>query len=86
MGLSANARRDAVFVGASQGGAGRATLRYAIRDAERMETHETLRRGFLEIATEDPKRCVLIDGLLPIDSVAVAVWQAVHAHLLAEVL
>lgn len=38
LGLSANARRYAVFVGASQGGAGRATLRYAIRDAERMET------------------------------------------------
>lgn len=38
LGLSANARRFALFVGASQGGAGRATLRYAIRDAERMDT------------------------------------------------
>lgn len=55
-------------------------------DAERLETHELLRRGFLEIATEEPKRCILIDGFLPIDSVATAVWQAVHARLLAEVL
>lgn len=36
--LAANVRRYALFVGASQGGAGRAVLRYAIRDAERMET------------------------------------------------
>lgn len=36
--LSANVRRYALFVGASQGGTGRAVLRYAIRDAERMET------------------------------------------------
>lgn len=71
-----------------EAGMERATSRGTLSryDAERMETHETLRRGFLEIATADPKRCVLIDGLLPIESVAVAVWQAVHAHLLAEVL
>lgn len=54
-------------------------------DAERIETHETLREGFLEIATAEPERCVLIDGNLPVDSVATAVWQAVHEHLLADV-
>ena len=54
-------------------------------DAERIETHETLREGFLEIATAEPERCVLIDGNLPVDSVATAVWQAVHEHLLANV-
>lgn len=53
-------------------------------DAERIETHETLRKGFLEIATEEPKRCVLIDANLPVYSVETAVWQAVTAHLLAE--
>jgi dTMP kinase len=53
-------------------------------DAERIETHETLRKGFLEIATEEPGRCVLIDGNLPVSSVETAVWQAVAAHLLAE--
>jgi dTMP kinase len=53
-------------------------------DAERIETHETLRKGFLEIATEEPKRCVLIDGNLSVSSVETAVWQAVSNHLLAE--
>ncbi len=55
-------------------------------DAERIETHETLREGFLEIATAEPHRCVLIDGHLPVESVATAVWQAVHQRLLAEAL
>jgi dTMP kinase len=53
-------------------------------DAERIETHETLRKGFLEIATNEPKRCVLIDASLSVSSVEMAVWQAVSAHLLAE--
>lgn len=53
-------------------------------DAERIETHETLRRGFLEIAESEADRCILIDGNLPPESVATAVWQAVHQHLLAE--
>lgn len=53
-------------------------------DAERIETHETLRRGFLEIAESEADRCILIDGNLPAESVATAVWQAVHEHLLAE--
>lgn len=53
-------------------------------DAERIETHEALREGFLEIAEQEPKRCVLIDGHLPLTSVETAVWQAVTAHLLAE--
>jgi dTMP kinase len=53
-------------------------------DAERIETHEILREGFLEIAEQEPRRCVLIDGHLPVSSVETAVWQAVSAHLLAE--
>ena len=62
---------------------GRGTLsRY---DAERIETHETLRQGFLEVAEAEPKRCILIDGSLPVVSVATAVWEAVHQRLLAEV-
>ncbi|RUO98813.1 dTMP kinase [Hyphomicrobium sp.] len=53
-------------------------------DAERIETHEALREGFLEIAEAEPQRCVLIDAHLPVASVETAVWQAVTAHLLAE--
>ncbi len=54
-------------------------------DAQRIETHELLRQGFLEIAERNSERCVLIDGHLPVASVETAVWQAVKAHLLAEV-
>lgn len=54
-------------------------------DAERIETHELLRRGFLEIAEQEAKRCILIDGNLPVESVATAVWQVVDEHLLAKV-
>jgi dTMP kinase len=55
-------------------------------DAERIETHEALRRGFLEIAEAEPGRCLIIDGNLPVDSVTTAVWQAVSERLLAAVL
>jgi dTMP kinase len=67
-------------------GVERAELRGTLSryDAERIETHEALREGFLEIAEAEPKRCVLIDGHLPVSSVETAVWQAVTAHLLAE--
>ena len=71
-----------------EAGLERATTRGTLSryDAERIETHETLRQGFLEIATSEPRRCVLIDGHLPVDSVATAVWQAVSDRLLAKVL
>ena len=63
---------------------GRGTLsRY---DAERIETHEILREGFLDIANREPHRCLLIDGLLSQDSVEAAVWSAVSERLLARVL
>lgn len=55
-------------------------------DAERLETHETLRQGFLEIAEKEPDRCVIIDGNLSPESVAAAVWNAVNEHLLVKVL
>lgn len=54
-------------------------------DAERIETHERLREGFLEVAEAEPARCVLIDALLPADEVETAVWQAVTDHLIAKV-
>lgn len=54
-------------------------------DAERIETHETLRQGFLEIAEAEPHRCILIDGHLPVESVEAAVWQAVSDRLLSVV-
>lgn len=55
-------------------------------DAERIETHEILRQGFLEIAEAEPRRCILIDGNLSPDSVEAAVWQAVSERLLSLVI
>lgn len=55
-------------------------------DAERIETHEQLREGFLEIATSEPERCVLVDGALSEDDVEAVVWQAVSDRLLSGVL
>lgn len=55
-------------------------------DAARIETHEALREGFLEIATNEPERCVLIDGAMAEDDVESAIWQAVNDRLLAGVL
>ncbi len=55
-------------------------------DAERIETHVVLRKGFLEIAEAEPKRCMLIDGSMTQQSVETAVWQAVSERLLSKVL
>ncbi|HET6388110.1 dTMP kinase [Hyphomicrobium sp.] len=70
----------------AKAGMERAQLRGTLSryDAERIETHETLREGFLEIADREPLRCVLIDASLSVSSVETAVWQAVSSHLLAE--
>ena len=50
---------------------------------ERMETafHERLRRGFLDIARRDKKRCALIDASEPTDAVTAAVLAAVSRRL-----
>lgn len=53
-------------------------------DAEHIETHETLREGFLEIAGTEVQRCVLIDGHPPVASVEAVVWQEVTARLLSR--
>jgi dTMP kinase len=49
---------------------------------ERMgvEFHMKLRAGFLAIAKEEPKRCVLIDAARPIDAVAADAKAAVAKH------
>lgn len=43
--------------------------------------HEALRNGFLEIAREEPERCVILDGKQPESAVAEDVWEAVVARL-----
>lgn len=51
-------------------------------DAERIETHEMLRQGFLEVAEQEPERCVIVDGLQSPDNVETAIFQVVSEHLL----
>ena len=53
-------------------------------EAEGLEFHETLRRAFLQIAAEEPERCVVIDALKSEQEVAEAIWSAVEARLHPE--
>ncbi len=52
-------------------------------ESEDMTFHEGLRAAYRKIATEDPRRCVLIDATADADSVGQAVWSAVREHLAA---
>ena len=45
------------------------------------EFHERLRQGFLDIARQEPKRCLVIDATGGVDAVQQAVRAAVHARL-----
>jgi dTMP kinase len=47
--------------------------------------HEARRQAYLEIATREPDRCVMIDATPSEDQVAAAVFDAVAARLLAAV-
>ncbi len=50
---------------------------------ERMGTafHERLREGFLDIARREPKRCVIVDAALDVETVAEAIWRAAVERL-----
>ena len=43
--------------------------------------HQKLRQAFLDIASAEPERCVVIDAAQDEDAVAEAVWQAVSSRL-----
>lgn len=68
-------------------GQARATERGALNryDAEDASYHERIRRGFLEIAASEPRRCVVIDAAASADAVEAAVWGAVESRLLGKV-
>ncbi|PLX33876.1 MAG: dTMP kinase [Hyphomicrobiales bacterium] len=51
-------------------------------ERRRLDFHERLRQGFLEVAERSPERCVVIDGLKPAEEVAALVWHAVQTRLL----
>lgn len=64
----------------------RAIKRRGAASADRFESegigfHEKLRDAYRQIAFDDPKRCVLIDGSADVDAVAARIWTALRDHL-----
>ncbi len=65
-------------------GLGRAAGRAGVEDRyERMEQafHERVRRGFLDIAKKDRRRCVVIDAAADADAVTIQVIEALNKRL-----
>jgi dTMP kinase len=50
-------------------------------ESENLAQHERIRKAFLDIAEEEPNRCVVIDASKPEALVAEDVWEAVAARL-----
>jgi dTMP kinase len=64
----------------------RAAVRRQTGPADRFESeglafHQTLRQAFLDIATAEPWRCVVIDADRSEEAVAAAIWSAVESRL-----
>ncbi len=53
-------------------------------EAESLEFHEKLRQAYRTLATEEPARCVVIDGRAPRDVVADRIWSIVQERLPSE--
>ncbi len=50
-------------------------------EAEGLEFHEKLRKGFLALAAQEPQRCVLINATVPKAQVADQIWRVVNERL-----
>ena len=71
----------------SQIGLTRAKSRGAGEDrfeAKGLAYHEKVRAGFLDIAADDPSRCVVINANRTPDDIAGDIWQVVRPHLQAR--
>ena len=71
----------------SQIGLARAKSRGAGEDrfeAKGLAYHEKVRAGFLDIAADDPSRCVVINANRTPDDIAEDIWQVVSQHLQAR--
>lgn len=68
-------------------GIGRAHARGGLSrfDAAEVVQHEVVRQGFLALAVEEPKRCVVIDGSADEAAVSDAVWATVRERLITKV-
>jgi dTMP kinase len=50
-------------------------------ESQELLLHERVRRAFLDIAEEEPERCIVIDASQPEAMVAEDVWEAVLQRL-----
>jgi dTMP kinase len=50
-------------------------------DAETLAFHERVRRGFIKLARQEPKRWMVIDGLLSRSAISRLIWQRVEKLL-----
>jgi dTMP kinase len=50
-------------------------------ESEGLSFHKTLRRAFLDIATAEPRRCIVVDADQSEGKVAAAIWSAVEGRL-----
>ena len=50
-------------------------------ESQELKTHERIRRGFLDIAEEEPSRCAVVDASQPEAMVAEDVWETVLQRL-----
>lgn len=50
-------------------------------ESQTLAQHETIRRAFLDIAQEEPRRCVVVDASKPEALVAEDVWEVVEQRL-----
>ncbi len=48
---------------------------------KKLEFHEDLRRGFLEIAKREPERCAVISAVGDVDEIAAKIWRIVNDRL-----
>lgn len=55
-------------------------------ESEDLQFHERLRAGFLEIAANNPNRCVIVDGNQSREKVAALIWQLVVERFRLEAL
>ena len=48
-----------------------------------LKFHESLREGFLQIASDNPQRCVIIDAEKSVEEIAETIWQETLKRLVA---
>ena len=53
-------------------------------EAESTEFHEKLRQAYRTLATDEPKRCIVVDGRAPREVVADHIWSIVQERLRPE--